>query len=264
MAITTFDDYLDAKKQTIFRLCGARGVSAQVWVTNFGANGSDPSGAVLAGTSTTAGVVPTDADAGFSVIEAFDSGATGYLSKVEVMGTVACRYAVFDLLFKAGAYAHNTNTGLTSQPSFAGRLPGTDYTGLEIWVETVTTTGGSLAVEVTYTNEGGTGSRTTAAAVVNGPSQGRCWNLPLQAGDRGVQKIDNVKGTGAFSGTFNVLVMRRLFISRPSATNIVDVANIFKTGMPQVFDDSAIYPLVRATGNTNTGLLEVDIEIASA
>jgi hypothetical protein len=80
----------------------------------------------------------------------------------------------------------------------------------------------------------------------------------------GVQKIDNVKGTGAFSGTFNVLVMRRLFISRPSATNIVDVANIFKTGMPQVFDDSAIYPLVRATGNTNTGLLEVDIEIASA
>ena len=263
MAITTFDDYLDAKKQTIFRLCGARGVSAQVWVTNFGANGSDPSGAVLAGTSTTAGVVPTDADAGFSVIEAFDSGATGYLSKVEVMGTVACRYAVFDLLFKAGAYAHNTNTGLTSQPSFAGRLPGTDYTGLEIWVETVTTTGGSLAVEVTYTNEGGTGSRSTGAVVgPSGTALGRCWQLPLQGGDKGVQTIDNVEGTGGSSGTFNVLIMRRLWSGRLSVTNKHLFSDLAATGLPRVYEDSALYVLGQPD-STGTGSYEILFEIAN-
>ena len=263
MAIASLDDYIGSAKQMLsFFKYSTRSTAAGGWYTVADLAGT-PRMSSLAGSSTTQGVVPVDTDSGFPVINSFSSGDTGYLSRVNG-GCVAAMVVVFDLLFKAGAYAYNANTGLTSQPSYSGRLPGSSYEGLEIWVEAATNISGNIAVEATYTNEGGTGSRTTAAAVVNGPSQGRCWNLPLQAGDRGVQKIDNVKGTGAFSGTFNVLVMRRLFISRPSATNIVDVANIFKTGMPQVFDDSAIYPLVRATGNTNTGLLEVDIEIASA
>jgi hypothetical protein len=201
--------------------------------------------------------VPTDATAGYPIISAFGGGATGYLGRVNFANTQACRIALFDRLFVAGAYAFNANTALTAQPSFAGRVPGTNYSGLELWVEQVTAATGNQAVTVQYTNQSGTGSRSTGAVGIGAaPTVGRCWNLPLQSGDSGVQLVSNVQGSVATVGTFNVMVLRRLAEGRINANNSSDLQSIISVGaLLELYADSALYVLISADA-TSSGLPE--------
>lgn len=262
MTITTLDGLFAATKQRVrWAKTASRTTVGNGWFSMMDLAGQ-PGAGVLAGTSTTNGVVPTDTTAGYPLITAFGGGASGGLGRVCFGNTVACRIAVFDRLFLAGAYAFNANTALTAQPSYSGRVPGTNYSGLEIWAEQVTAATGSQAVTVTYTNEGGTGTRSTGAVGIGGaPTVGRCWYLPLQSGDSGVQKIDNVQGTVATVGTFNVMVLRRLCEGRIAVANGMDRQSVVDVGaLLDVFADSAFYVLVSAD-STSSGLPEVDFQI---
>jgi hypothetical protein len=224
----------------------------------------DPGAGVLAGTSTAAGVVPTDATAGAPLINAFTGANKGLLTRAEASNTVPCRIAVYDLLFKAGAYAFNSNVTLAAQPSYSSRVPGgTDFTGLEIWVETVTAFTGLMTVTVTYTNQSGTTGRTTGAIATGvAPTLGRMIRLNLQAGDTGVQKIESVLGAVATVGTFNVLVMRKIWEGRVRVANDQVVHGPDLTGIPEVFADSCLVPVVIAD-STSTGLPEVVLDVAN-
>ena len=161
---------------------------------------------------------------------------------------------IYDRLFVCGAYAFNANTALASQPSFSGRVPGgTAFTGLEIWVETVTAGTGNQTWNVTYTNQAGTGSRTTGAVGVSAaPILGRCWQLPLQAGDSGVQQINNVQGGTGSAGTANIMVLRPLAQITIGAANRMEILDFFQTGGPEVFADSALY-MICNPDSTATG-----------
>ena len=263
MAITTLDGYIGSAKQRVsWTKTAARTTVATGWFSLFDVAGTPGSG-TLAGSSTAAGVVPTDVTSGYPVINAFGGAATGYLSKVEYSSNVACRIAIFDRLFVAGAYAFNANTALASQPSFAGRAPATDYKGLELWVEQVTAATGNQAVNVTYTNDAGVASRTTGAVGIGAaPTLGRCWQLPLQAGDQGVQLVTNVAGTVASAGTFNVMVLRPLWSGRVQLANGGDVHDMLRTGLPQVYADSALYVIV-AADSTSSGIPDMALEVAN-
>lgn len=263
MAIATLDQYVAATKQRCpLQKTVARTTVAASWFSLFDVAGN-PGAGTLAGTSTAAGVVPTDAIAGYPPINAFGGAATGYVSRVEFGNTVACRIQVFDRLFVAGGYAFNAATTLAAQPSFAARVPSTIYTGLEIWVEQVTLATGNQAVNVTYTNESGTGSRTTGAVGVGAaPTVGRCWQLPLQAGDAGIQRVDVVTGTVATVGTFNVMVLRPIWTGRVRMANDGDVHDMLRTGLPQIYADSALYMMISSDG-TSSGAPELEIEVAS-
>lgn len=263
MAITSLDGYISAARQRVplFKTA-TRTTVAVAWFSLFDLAG-DPGAGTLAGSSTTAGVVPTDATAGCPLINAFGGGATGYLGAVEYTGSVACRIALFDLLFKAGAYAFNANQALSSQPSYSGRLPGTDYKGLEIWVETVTAATGNLAVNVTYTDESGnTGATTGAVGIGAAPTVGRCWQLPFASGDSGVQAITNVAGTVASAGTFNVLVLRRLWTGRVPVASGGDVHDMLRIGLPQLYADSALFMLI-SPDSTSSGVPDLAVTIVN-
>jgi hypothetical protein len=223
-----------------------------------------PGAGTLAGTSTTAGVVPTDATAGYPLINAFSGANKGYLGKVEFANTVACRIALFDRLFLAGAYAFNANQALSTQPSYSSRIPGgTDYTGLELWVEQVTAATGNQAVTVTYTDESGNAGATTGAVGIGAaPTVGRCWQLPLASGDSGVQKVESVVGSVASAGTFNVMVLRPLWSSRVVVANWGDVHDMIRTGINEVYADSAFYVMVCAD-STSSGLPECSFQVVN-
>lgn len=263
MAITTNDGYVGAARQEVmWRKTATRTTIATGWYTLFDIAGSPGAGTLSAG-NTANGVVPTDATAGFPTINAFGGGATGYLGAAEFGSSVACRIRVFDCLFAAGAYAFNANTALASQPSYAARVPATDYAGLELWAEMVTAATGNQAVNVTYTNEGGTGSRTTGATGIGAaPTLGRCWQLPLQAGDRGVQSIQNIAGSVATVGTFNVRVLRPLWSGRVKSIGDGDTHSYLKTRLRQVYDTSALYVLVSAD-STSSGIPDLSLEIVN-
>lgn len=264
MSIATLDQLIASAKQRVpLKKTAARTTVANAWFSMFELAGS-PGAGTLAGSSTANGVLPTDATAGCPLVNAFGGSATGYLTNVDFSCTVASRLMIADMLFKAGAYAFNASQALTGQPSYSARVPGgTDYTNTEIWVETVTAFTGNLSIAVTYTNESGVTGRTTGTVATGiAPTLGRMIQLPLQAGDSGVQKIESVTATVATVGTFNVLVLRPLWTGRVVAANFGDLHDYLRTGMPQVFDSSALIQLVNAD-STSSGLPEIVCTIAN-
>lgn len=264
MAILSLDDYIAAKKQrVILKKTGTRTTVANTFYSMFDIAGNPGAGTLGAG-NTANGLVPTDAVSGYPGINAFDVGANGYLGRIGFNGSTPARLHVYDRLFVAGAYTFNANVNLASQPSFASRVPNTDYKGLEIWVETVTTATGNLAVNVGYTKEDGTTGRSTGAVGVGAaPVVGRCWQLPLQAGDKGVQRIDSVVGSVATAATFNVMILRPLWSGRVVSAGFGDIHDAFgKVGLPNIYADSALYALVGPDG-TSSGTFELNLDVVN-
>lgn len=264
MAITSLDGFIASAKQPLsMSKTASRTSIAAAWFSVFDLAGN-PGAGTLAGSSTAAGVVPTDATAGCPVINAFGGGATGHIVQVDFGSSVASRMKIFDMLFKAGAYSFNANVTLASQPSYSGRvLGGTDFTDTQIWLEAVTAFTGNLSITVTYTNQSGTTGRSTGTVALGlAPTLGRMIQLPLAAGDTGVQRIDSVVATGSSAGTFNILVLRPLWSGRCRMANDGDVHDLAKTGMPIVYADSALIQAICAD-STATGIPEIELVVAN-
>lgn len=261
MAITTLDGIIAATDQLIpFNKSVSRTSVANIPFSIFDLAGN-PAAGVLAGTNTANGVVPNDAQAGVPVINSFVGANIGYLSRVDFSNTVASRLFIYDRLFTAGAYAFNASVVLTAQPSYASRLPNTDYKGLQIWIECVTAFTGNQSIAITYTNQDGVTGRTTGTIATGvAPIVGRMLQLPLQSGDTGVQKIESVTSTVSTVGTFNVHVLRKLWSGRVKFANDGDVHEFTKTGLVQVYADTSLFYVVQAD-STATGLPTIDIDI---
>jgi hypothetical protein len=263
MAITTLDGLIAAAKQRVQIVKTASRTSVGgAWFSVFDQAGN-PGAGTLAGANTTTGVVPTDATAGVPIINAFGGGATGYVTGVEFASSVTCRVMLFDLLWKGGAYAFNASTTGQTPASYSARVPGgTDFTNTEIWLEQVTA--GTLVqnVNVTYINQSGTAGRSTGTVATAVNIVGRMWQLPLQAGDSGVQGVTGVVGSVASAGTFNILVLRPLWVGRVIVANAGDIHDYLRVGMPAITAEAALGIAVLAD-STATGLPEMMVTIAN-
>jgi hypothetical protein len=261
MALTGADSYIAAAKQwPNWAKTGSRTLVAGIPYSLFDIAGQPGAGTLAVG-NTANGLVHTDATNGYPTINAISG--IGYLTRVEFGWTVAGRLTLYDRLFSCGAYSFNADTTLASQPSYAGRVPGTDYKGLELWVEAVTAFTGNPSVQINYLDEGGNAGDTGVQATGAALTIGRMFRMPLAAGDNGISRVDRVRCTVASVGTFNVHVMRRLWSGRILAANDGDIHDLFKTGAPQVYADSALFVQVTADG-TASGLPGAMFEIADA
>jgi len=264
MSILSLDDYISAQKQKVIikKTASMTTVAAMYGETLHLAG--NPGAGTLAGTSTAAGVVPTDATAGCPPINAFPGGGKGYITGIQYKNDRACTIKLVDILWKGGAYAYNANQSLSAQPSYASRVPGgTDFKGLELWIEAVTAFTGNQSIAVTYTDQDGNpGASTGTIATGVAPIIGRMLQLPLAAGDSGLQKVESVVSTVSSVGTFNVLVVRPLWEGDIRIANAGGVHSMLETGMPEIFADSALALFV-AGDSTSTGIPSVTIEIAS-
>lgn len=262
MTISSFDGFIASAKQYLSHTKTASRTSIVAsWFSVFDLAGN-PGAGTLAGTSTASGVVPTDATAGCATINAFAGGATGYLAQVDFGSSVACRMKLADMVFKAGAYAFNANTALTGQPSYASRMPEGSYNDTQLWIEAVTAFTGNPTFTITYTNQSGVAGRTATLAAGLAPTVGRMLQIPLQAGDSGIQTITNVTCSVATVGTFNALVLRPLWSGRCRTANDGDTHDLTKTGMPIVFPDSALFLMI-AADSTATGIPELELVIVN-
>lgn len=232
-----------------------------------------PGAGTLAGTSTAAGVAASDATAGFPPINAFSGANIGYVTGLSYGSSVACRMQVSDLVFKAGAYAFTAGTTtLAAQPSYAARMPNTDYKGTEIWAEVSTAfvTGTAWQVTVTYTNQDGTAGKSTVISPAQAAAAltlGKRFKLDLAAGDTGVQKIESVVatngGTAMTAGAINILVLRPLFKNiRVKFASDGDVWGPDRTLLKQVYTDSAIDVMIQAD-STASGVPDLLLSIAN-
>lgn len=216
-----------------------------------------PGAGTLAGTSTAAGVVPTDATAGFPTIDPPAGSGKLFLAGVQYANNASCRIRLYDCLFKAGAYAFNANTTLASQPSYSSRIPDADYKGTEIWIEAVTAFTGNPTITIGYQGDDATTGRSTGAVAFGlAPTVGRLTKMPFQSGDEGVMKIESVLGAVASVGTFNVLVLRPLWAGRVQLGNGGDSHGPKLTFVPEIFGDTALMMTVQPD-STSTGLPEL-------
>ena len=261
MAITTLDGVIGAPKQRVpMTKTASRTAVAAIPFTVYDQTGN-PGAATLAGTSTTTGVVPTDATTGFPVLNAFGASAKGYISRIAGSCSIACTIRVYDMLWKGGAYAFNASTSGNSPTSYSTRVPdGTDFKGLEIWIEQVTVATGIQSVAITYNDQDGNSATAPTQSQAVAGIVGRMTQIPLAAGDSGVQGITGVVGSVASAGTFNVLVLRPLGEVRIRAANDAVVQDFLSTGMPEVWTDSALFFTVSAD-STATGLPEVVADV---
>jgi hypothetical protein len=263
-AIATFDEYIAAQKEEITFSKSASTTAIAGQPTSIFDLAGNPAAGTLAGANTANGVVPTDATAGFPLISNFVASGIGSLTRIEFANTVAARHKFYDCLWKGGAYAFNANVAVTP-PSFSSRVPGgTNFKGLEIWIETVTAFTGTPSFNITFTNQDGTtGQVTGVTAAPAALGLKRMFKLPMPAGSNGVQAITNVACTVATAGTFNVLVLRPLVgPMRVKVANDGDVYGIDRTGLEQMFQDMALF-LIVWPDSTSTGLPDLVVEIVN-
>lgn len=260
MAITTGDGLIGAARQLvpITKTGSATTVAAQ-WHTLLDKAGNPGAGSLTVG-NTTAGVLVDDTIAGFPLLNAFGGGNTGYLHSVAFANTVASRLEVKDRIWHAGSVSMTSlaTTTFTGQPSALGRFPDGAGVGTEIWLEiNAAVSATATTVSVGYTNSAGTASRSTGAtASLSGYITGRLIQMPLQAGDVGVQKIDSVTigGTVATAGTVNVILARPLWEGgRVPVVGAGDVHGPDKTGLPVLYATSALWPII-AADSTSSGV----------
>jgi hypothetical protein len=198
-------------------------------------------------------VVPDDTVAGYPLIASF-GGAVGYLSGIDFGSSVICRISLFDRLFACGAYAYNADTTLASQPSFSDRIPNANYNGLQLWVEHVTAVTTTPIFNVDYLDQDGGAGNTTFSEIPASLIIRRALQLPLAAGDSGISQIVRVIITGATAGTFNFMILRPLWAGQVLLANTGDVHDLLRTGLPQIYDTSALYVLISAA-STASGYL---------
>lgn len=266
MAISTADDWFAAAKQkTQIRKVSTTSVASTPFST-WDVGGNPGAGSLTIGNTTT-GVVPTDATSGAPRINAFGGGATGYLAAVRFRSTVAGGGIVVDRLWHAGSILMNSlaTTNFSSQPAITQRLPGgTDYTNTEIWLEfNAAVSATATTITVGYTNQDGTAGRSTVVtATLSGYITRRIEILQLQAGDKGVQKIDSltVGGTVATTGSVNVLLVRRLADVDIRVANAADFQAWDMVGAPQVFEDSCVFHAA-IVDSTASGIFTLGLDV---
>ena len=259
MAVTTLDGLIAAtKRRVVYQKTASRTSVANIPFSVFDLAGAPGAGTLAVG-NTANGIVPTDAVAGYPALAT--QAATLYINRIMARSSVACWFDLYDCLFSAGAYAFNANTTLTAQPSYAARVPATDYNGLELWLEAVTAFTGSQSIRIQYLDQGGAAGDTGTIATGVAPTVGRMFFMPLAAGDSGLQQVNVVTSTVSTAGTFNVHVMRWLWGCRINAANQGVVDSFLKTGLPHIYDASALRLIVQAD-STATGLPSVRAETA--
>ena len=260
MAIASLNDYIASVKQSIaFTKSASVTTIAGIPYSMFAMAGYPVAG-VLAVGDIVAGIVPTDITPnGYPNIATITN--TGYISRIEYQNTVAAQFILYDRVFSAGAFGFGANVTLAGQPSYLSRMPGGNYSGTELWLETVTAFTGLQTIQITYLDQGGLAGDTGAVLTAVAPTVARMFRVPLAAGDNGISQVNNITSTIATAGTFNVHVMRPLCSCFVVGAGYAGVLDMLSTGLPRIYDNSALFPVIRASG-VSSGLPSLVIEIA--
>lgn len=272
MTITTLDQYLGGFKQNvIIAKTGTTPTTAGNPYTMFNMAGQPAAGALSPGNTTT-GVVPTSATTGFPVWNAPNGSNKQYLSRVEAQWSVAGTIALYDVLFWAGAVTIPTSgttvTSLSSQPSYASRVPHksdgvtVDYSQCELWAWSSTAwSNHAHSVTVTYVDQDNNTAEATANASTQNQIVNRMIRIPLNSPDSGVRQINSftLNGITSATGAVVVLVMRKLFAGR---VNFSANYGPDQTGMP-ILPGGANTALMHVvyTDSNSTGTPSMNIEI---
>lgn len=164
------------------------------------------------------------------------------------------------------AIAHAEASGSITGLDATSRLPGAAATaeGCMIWVYVSgALSAASNTFTLTYTNQAGTGSRTTAnivtvaSAIVNRSCNANMF-VELQAGDTGVRSVDSITAvSGAGTGTLVVCLVRVLArINIPLLATAIEKNYITEMpGWKAIYDDTCFDWILAPVGAAANGTI---------
>ena len=276
MTIASLNDLFGSQRQTIefgrtASIASGISLAAGYWTSLRTLAGSPAAGNAHAVVASAAGAanhaIPNDSTTGFPPIIDFAGGAIGYLHKISAYNSVACRLAINDILWWAGAFNANHGAITFSTPVDipSTRMPNGAWSGNEIWVEVAATTmAAQTTVSVTYTDESGNAGSVATVVIPANTGVGRRFKANLAAGDLGVKRVTAISQSGGTTGTYNVMVLRPIWKGNIKSANDAIDHGYHNTGMPEIYQDSAVdvsfFPI---GGVTATGTPDIQFGIAS-
>lgn len=184
-------------------------------------------------------------------------GLNSYLSRFVAQVTQAGTLFLCDRLWDCGPAINSTSLQTLSQPTLPARDANgaTAGLGVQIGIEVVGATSSTAAVcSALYTDSGNNSGNTSTfldlpTAAVN--VQGNFYRMNLAAGDQGVQSVQSITFSTAWtSGTIALVAYRVLAaveIANPLIPNAVDALT---GGFPQLFN--GVCPFLLFIPNTTT------------
>jgi hypothetical protein len=218
------------------------GVAATAPISGRGCSLWEYDGQPAKGAVPTSGSIPVRTTQGAIPFTPATGGRDKHLIGAGITTLTAGIYLLYDRLFHEGGLSGTSTAAQTIQGSPASPAL-TRYTGgtgniafYEIYTIIGTT---STTLTMTYTNQGGTGSRTSTINIgaTNFREVTRMQRIPLAAGDSGIQSIQQIQLTATTGtvGNFGIT------IAQPLAWIPVNVAGTmgwrdYTTGLPGIPD----------------------------
>ena len=219
-----------------------------LWNKHPGGAGAAPSSSAIPVNDTTGALFQTDPG----------GGRTKYLLGAAVAPTQSGAYLLYDRLVHTGGLSGTVTTEQTTNLPTTTLTRGLSYTGNLIFLEIYSAIGAtSRTVTVRYTNQAGTGSRTTKAVAIGNSGlqeSERIIVCPLQDGDTGVKSVEGVTlsaSTGT-AGNFGVTIARPLLwlpVGGSGSGAVRDCISGFPS-IPQIETDACLAMAYQATGTT--------------
>ena len=248
-AITDLSDLInrqsggnDGNPENIFyhKVPRVAGVAATAPIAGRGCSLWEYDGMPAKGAVPTAGAIPNRTTQGAIPFTPATGGREKWMISTGVTPLTAGVYLLYDRLFHEGGLSGTSTAAQTIQGSPASPAL-TRYTGgtgniafYEIYTIIGTT---STTLTMTYTNQSGTGSRTSTINIgaTGFREVSRMQRIPLAAGDSGIQSIQQIQlaGTTGTLGNFGIT------IAQPLAWIPVNVAGTmgwrdYTTGLPGI------------------------------
>jgi hypothetical protein len=192
-------------------------------------------------------------------------GRTMYLALAEGTCTLAESVRVFDRVIQMGGLS---GTSVASQAVTTPALPARcDSNGADVrwFVECYTDLGATpRTLTVTYTNQAGTGSRTTTVSIPATMRAGHLLEILPANGDTSIRSVESVQlsGSTGTAGDVGVTAARE----KPGARLSSLVAGLaarrsgLEMGLPIVANDECLWLVVDCT-TTSTGIVDVNLSI---
>lgn len=233
----------------------AAGIAHSLWKVE----GTPRAGATPA---TGTGAIPTKATTGAMAHQNAASLFNARLMRFLAVGSVVGQLVLYDRLWHNSGLSGSSTSGQTVN-SVALDRPDALGEGAELWGEVYTAIGSNTnyTITATYTNPGGTGSRSAVFDQSTYSSgglnlAGAMFPFKLQAGDTGIKSVQSaiLSATSGAAGDWGLTILRRV------ATLTLDVANsgreldLFRTALAQIYDDACLALMV-IPSTTTTGLI---------
>jgi Flp pilus assembly protein TadG len=264
MAITTIDGIISGISSGINRLPVYKPQISNAASGQFFSLWKSTGGFPIIGNTPTNSEYCDNSTAGALAFNYIGSPASIYIGKLSFVNTVNGLCLIYDRLSMMGGLSGTVTTAQTvnldaETPKTQNRFA--NYNELEWFVEWYSDTGSSaVTMTVTYTNQSGTGNRTTTVSLAATMRASRMLQIAPSNGDTGIKSIQSItlSGTTGTAGNFGITALKRISSVGFQSSGVPIIFDFTQCGFPEIKSNTCL-SFVMVPASTTTGNLSGEV-----